>query len=235
MINESRYAIVKHIDNGQYFRDSLDWYIAKYLYCYTYRTYLFLIMGLVGFCLFPLYFQYQQVSTTKHYPFPIYSIDEVKYYPVIKSLASEKEPITVSIARYLAGYYVQIREEYRYENQFGENKDILYNKLESLSSHKVFRDYTNYMDPDFNPDSPLVLYKTNKVRTIRIQEVKFIGNQLNPDSAKITYEATERNNYGEQKSNWRAELDFNMDNTKSLDDKQSHLSFLVTRYRTYKL
>lgn len=234
MLRESNYIIAKKIDLGHYFRDTFEWYSAKHTYYFTFRAYMVILLLLVLVGTSFMYIVSQMTFVVKSYPFPIYALDETKYFPVIKPISTEKESINISVARYLVGKYVLLREEYKFAEQTGEAKVILEQKIRNLSSFKMFRNYLNYMDPDFNADSPLILYKNHTQRLIEIVRVNLTGNPFKPDSAEVDFKATEKGIFGESETTWKATMDFNMSDIEKIFKKQSRLSFVVTRYNTYK-
>jgi type IV secretory pathway component VirB8 len=234
MLRESNYIIAKKIDLGHYFRDTFEWYATKHMYFYTFRAYLAIMLIFVCVGLGFMYLVSQMTFVVKSYPFPIYALDETKYFPIMKPISTEKESINISVARYLVGKYVLLREEYKFAEQSGEAKAILEQKIRNLSSFKIFRNYLNYMDPDFNSDSPLISYKNHTQRIIKITKVELTGNPFRPDAAEVAFQAEERGVFGESVSTWKAEVDFNMSDIEKIFKKQSRLSFVVTRYNTYK-
>ncbi|MDJ1407181.1 MAG: type IV secretion system protein [Candidatus Midichloria sp.] len=128
----------------------------------------------------------------------------------IKSLAQGDESIDISVVRYLIAYYVINREEYRYN---GLNQDTIQEKLSSIrstSSRRVYTNYLNYMDPQKNPDSPILKYKLQIERTISIESIKFPEGVNRPNTACVIFKAIEKNSTKESASYWLAEINFSL-------------------------
>ena len=149
------------------------------------------------------------------------------------TMASIAEAIGLALPGSAAPPAVDRRRD-KFAEQSGEAKAILEQKIRNLSSFKIFRNYLNYMDPDFNSDSPLISYKNHTQRIIKITKVELTGNPFRPDAAEVAFQAEERGVFGESVSTWKAEVDFNMSDIEKIFKKQSRLSFVVTRYNTYK-
>lgn len=232
MLKESDHIIAKYIENGQYYKDAHEWYASKYLSIYPMRAFTLLIILALTMAICGMTYIYRLNVVSKKFPFPIYAYDETKYFPFIKPLAKEKEPISISVSRYLLKKYVEFRENYNYRDQIGEQKEILIKKIQALSSRKVFRHYIDYADPESNPMSPLVLYKNKATRKIEITNVVFVGY----NQAEVYYTATVENQRGTSVStNWKAIMYYRLSDISKVIQKAHNLSFLVTDYETIKL
>jgi type IV secretion system protein VirB8 len=236
MISEVNKAIAEHIDSGKYFEDARDWYISKYVMLFSIRALYAIIALIIGISAHVIFDSARQDYTVKQYPFSIYAEDELKYFPLIKSIARKKEPINLSVAKYLASQYVELRENYKFSNQVGEEKDKLLMKISSLSTKKVYRDYLNYMDPNLNPDSPLVVYKNVTQRIVSVKEITSPNNKnVIPDNIEVKFEASEIDKEGNIiKTNWIAEVEFSMSDIDKVFDKTETLNFIVTKYYVRK-
>lgn len=229
-------AIRKSIDNGEYFSQTKEWYFQKYLMPAAQRTGILILVSLILIALYVMLDLARISYSDKQYPFSIYSVDQTRYFPVLNSIGQDNENINISVARYFASYYVSKRESYNYEDFLPENLDITLNSVSTLSSRRIFHDYNDYIDSDLNPDSPINKFKNTMRRSIVIDRVEFNGNYPLPERAKVYYRALDRYNDGRQEtSNYVADMDFNMSDSLRVIDKDVPLTFLVTRYRTYKL
>lgn len=228
--------IQRYVDSGQYFEDAKTWYAGKFLMPYTERA-VVLFLGL-----WVVAGTYLLMKTTvkdfeiKEYPFPIYALDQVKYFPYIKAISEIKEPINISVARYLASDYVKLREGYWSFDYLDENKDFLEKRIAALSSRRMYREYLNFIDPRLNPDSPLIKYKNQVQRNIAIKLVELSGAPGFPERAVITYTATERSAAGEVTTTHMAEMNFTLlDLEKEKKFGSNQIGFTVTSYQTYQL
>jgi type IV secretion system protein VirB8 len=229
VIRESDKIVARYIDDGTYFKEAFNWYASKYLFPVTLRSYF--IIGFIALALgFSTIFYESLIKiTTDKYPFPIYALDQTKYFPFIKSLAKEKEPLERSFARYFVRTYILYREKYEYLNFIGENKEILLNKIKAFSSRRVYREYLDYIDPEQNPDSPVVLYKNRTTRNIEIMEILF----LKHNHAKINFKAIEDGPLEIKESNWTSEITFQLDDIEEAFKRKDKVNFIVTTYKTY--
>lgn len=236
MIDPANKNIQRYVDSGDYFRDSVDWYCSKYVTPISQRIYMMIIVVfsiISAFTMFQLFFEDLVV---KRYPIVLDSEDSVKYFPVIKAISEFKEPINISVARYLAGHYVRMREEYKYVDAIGEKGKAADQMIQGMSSRRVYREYADYMSPKTNADSPFVVYKNYVQKLISITNVELLGGYFLPDKAIVKYQVTEKHNDNDVKSNWIAEISFSMlDLEKKDSEGKSTLSFTITSYQTYKL
>lgn len=232
MLKESDHIIARYIESGQYYKDGHEWYASKYLSLYPVRAFTLVIIVALTLAVLGMIYTYKLNVVSKKFPFPIFAYDETKYFPFIKPLAKEKEPISTSVSRYLLKKYVEFRENYNYKDQLGEQKDILTKKIQALSSRKVFRYYMDYVDPESNPLSPLVLYKNKTTREINVHDVVFGSN----NEAEVYYTATIKNQKGDTiVTEWKATMSYRLSDISKVMEKKNNLSFLVTDYKTIKL
>ncbi|MFV9987831.1 MAG: VirB8/TrbF family protein [Candidatus Midichloria sp.] len=224
----------QQIESGEYFEKARNWYADKYLGVNTQviASSIFLLIISTGayFVVDSMMDKYFAVK----YPVPIYVDDQVEFQSRIKSLAQGDESIDISVVRYLIAYYVINREEYRYN---GLNQDIIQEKLSSIrstSSRRVYTNYLNYMDPQKNPDSPILKYKLQIERTISIESIKFPEGVNRPNTAYVIFKAIEKNSTKESASYWLAEINFSLNSITNVLDYKSNLNFIVTAYKTMK-
>lgn len=236
MIDPANKNIQRYVDSGDYFRDSLEWYYKKYVSHISIRAYLIILLfvsivsGLAAISIF------NTSTEVRNLALVVNAEDPIKYYPVVKALSTVKEPINLSVARYLAALYVTGREAYKYRDVTGEKGELTTKMIQSMSSRRVFREYSDSTNPEINPDSPLIIYKSFIQRIINIKEVKFHGARSLPDKAVISFEAIEKSDTNESKSNWVAEVSFSMQDLEKKNEKgESELTFTITSYKTYKL
>jgi len=108
MFSQANKDIARYVDRGDYFRDSLAWYCKKFVSPISHWAYIFVITVFLVYGTYIVTMLFLKDLVVKEYPLPIYSIDQVKYFPHIKPLSEKKEPINISISRYLTSKYVII-------------------------------------------------------------------------------------------------------------------------------
>jgi type IV secretory pathway component VirB8 len=223
------------VKDGSYFKDALAWYSSKYIFPFTQRASMLLLAGiLVVGVLISVDAAKANFGSTK-IPFPIFAKDQVNFFSEIKPLAYKKEPIEISIARYFIEKYVVLREEYNYLDFSSENKDITMDKIRALSSQQVYRGYYDYINPDENADSPIIKYKNQTARLIKIDNITIDAPNGYPESATINFTATERNKLESSAIEYEAKISFLMSNMTKVFEKAEPLYFIVNKYRTYEL
>ena len=116
MFTQANKDIARYVDRGDYFRDSVQWYCKKFISPIPHWAYIFVIIIFMLYGTYIITTLFLSDLQVKKYPLPIYSVDQVKYFPHIKPLSEKKEPINVSISRYLTSSYVKAREEYNFAN-----------------------------------------------------------------------------------------------------------------------
>lgn len=236
MLDQVNKNIQRYVDSGEYFKDAKDWYASKYLFPFTLRSVVILFFVIMVGATYILIDLARDDAKIKQYPFPIYAYDTINYFPLMKSIADIKEPINISVARYFAGKYIEFREEYKYMDLQGDGKIVLDKKIQALSSRRSFREYADYMDPELNPDSPYIKYKTQTQRVIKVKSVELFGRYDLPERASVVYEAIERTKGNDVTSTWQADIDFTMLDLEKKDaSNKTKLNFTVTNYVTNKL
>lgn len=236
MLDQVNKNIQRYVDSAGYFTDVKEWYAYKYLLPYTLRSYIILILLGVIISFYIMYQLVKQDAELKYVPFPMYAYDTVRYFPNIKPLSDVKEPINISVARYMASQYVKFRESYQYSDFEGENMQNSLSRIKTLSSLKIYRDFADYVDPEENPDSPIIKYKDKTRRVIEIKSVELFGQYDLPERAKVVFEAIEKSKTSQDTTTWMAEINFKMlDLEKKDENGRSNLSFTVISYLTYKL
>jgi len=237
MIDQVNKNIQRYVDIGDYFTDARQWYAYKYLLPYTLRTLAFIFFAIAALAAYIMFNLYQQESEVKIQPFPMFAYDSVNYYPRAKPISNVKEPINISVARYLSSEYIKFRESYNFKNLENEtSKTVLRNKIKSLSSRKVYNEYLDYIDPVKNPNSPIIIYKDTKEIEVQIDSVELMGQWDFPETAKITFSKIENDGDNKVVTKWNADISFTMlDLDKKNENGSSNLSFTITYYKTYML
>jgi type IV secretory pathway component VirB8 len=237
MLDQVNKNIQRYVDSGDYFKDAKEWYASKFLLPFSLRSYALLFFIVILFATYIMIELMKVDSAVKNMPFPMYAYDSVNYFPHIKPLTEVKEPINNSVARYMASKYVIFRESYNFNDTQGENKEISEKRIQALSSRRMYKEFIDYMNPDENPDSPLIRYKSQVKRVIEVKSVELFGQYDLPERASVTFEAIEKSKNGiDSTTTWQADIDFTMlDLEKKDENGQSKLSFTVTNYTTNKL
>lgn len=231
-----RGIIKKMIRDGSYFEDAIRWYTAKYSSEAVLRASFFIASMIIstGFAVMVHTARQNFVSVTV--PFPIYAKDQVNFFPLIKPLAQNGEDLEPAIVKYFISKYLVLRESYSPIDFLDENRAIMYQKVKALSTHRVYREYQEYIDPDVNPKSPILEYKKQSQRIIKITDVKIRTIQRQAISAHVEYNAIVRcDGVEDVVVPFAADIGFIMSDVDHVLYQRQELYFLVTHYDTYKL
>ncbi|MBS0236240.1 MAG: hypothetical protein JSS50_02750 [Proteobacteria bacterium] len=227
-------SISHSVQSGEYFSEARKWHLYTYTQIYTERF----IIGVLA--LIAMFSTYIVIGITlsgywvERYPFPIFFSDSVKSYVQIKRLASGMEPVSISVARYLASKYVQDRESYNPYLLNSEEWDAKINRIRSMSTRGVYANYQYEVDPN-NPNSPQVIYKMQIKRDIIITDVKLKMLDNVPVSVAILYDAKENRSNGAILTKWQANLDLSMTDLDAITDEKIKLQFAVTKYNVEQI
>ena len=230
-MQEDRKEIIASIESGEFFQNSKDWYAKKYIANFTtlfYIIVLFITVAIFAFLIFKTStFDY----VLKKYPFPVFFSDEVHYFPKIKSVKYEDKNADISIARYLIAQYIQQRESYLFSDLTYERMNKKLSFIEMLSSYRVFNEFFENFDIQDNPDSPILKYKFNTERIIKIKSITFPSDVKLPDTAEVIYEAIEKTNDTKKVTNWLLSIAFVMTEIdKKVLEKKVPFKFTVIKY-----
>lgn len=223
------------IQNGEFYKDAKEWYLSRFVQPLSLRAQVMLLSILILMATAISVYTIQRSFVSTAIPFAIWAKDQVTLYPRLQKLASRTEPLEISVARYFVSKYVELRESYNYLDFLDENKEAYLVKLQALSSRRSFKEYMEFMNPDDNPESPIVLYKNQIRRSIDIKSVSFNKVEGYLDSATIIFQATEKSKDSVHESTYRAEVRFSISNIEKVASKKERLMFFVTSYQIYKL
>lgn len=234
-MDQNQQYIAQSVKDGSYFAEAKEFYAIKYLYPFTLRAQILLISMLVVVGAYVSFQTFINDYISVPVPFAMYARDQVNYYPMIKPLALETEPVELSISRYLAQRYVILRESYDYKDFTADNKAHSFEEIRALSSKKVYREYTDYMDTEINSSSPLLLYKNKFKKKVAIthSQLNKVEGQL--VGATIDYTVHTKSLTSNEIGHYRADIEFYLNSLDKVAAGQEKLDFIITQYSTYKL
>jgi type IV secretory pathway component VirB8 len=232
----SRHAIAAKVQTGEYFKEARNWYAVKYISIKSQGLAWAIFCGISVASAFILLKTLSLNYTPQQYPFAVYFHDSVRYFPQILPISQPNDASTnISIARYMLGYYVKIREEYNPLKISQKDWDNKKARVEKLSSKRILSGYQDSIDPTINPDSPIILYKDNTERVITVDRIVFTGGELVPYEAEVYYTATETSRESRTSSRWISRLKFSMGDVEHTSSDSRDLQFIVTSYETTQL
>lgn len=265
--NEEAQEYFEFIKNStrdkSYFKDALDWYLFRYVSPICDRT--LLIFG-SAIAAVVLYFLVQLVESAfplvVQEPIFIRSVDQTRYFPNLIEVKPKKgndgydpevKTVDEAYAKYLLSYYVKDREGYDFRKAEVDDVNKKFRHMRNLSSASEYRNFQAIMNKD-NPNSPILNFGLNVVKTIEIDSVKFsrkegsdfatkariyLSNNI-PTQAEVRFTATtktvneDNQNIDTQKDRFLAKINFTFDGVNK-DAKSGPLNFAVNSYTLYKV
>lgn len=223
------------VKDGSYFKDAVAWYSSKYIFPFTQRASMFVLAGILIIGVLVSIEAAKTSFVSLKIPFPMYAKDQVNFFSKIKPLTYRNDSIEISVARYFIGKYVELREGYNFLDFSNENKGLIFSKIRALSSHRVFRSYEDYIDPDENADSPIIRYKNQTIRLIKINDINIASPHGYPEAATVHFTVIERSKAESHVMEYEAKMSFLMSDMTKAFRKLEPLYFIVNKYRTYEL
>lgn len=221
-------SISNYVKSGQYYLDARKWYVNKFIFAVTQRSYiiLFACFFLTALIILGVYYQSNNPAPTDlTYISP--SPDVAKSYSVIFPAGDPTDNPQTQITKYMLSIYVRTRESYK----FGNIKE----QLEFVRNMTVPGEYEQYnlsMSIN-NPSSPLMLYQDANVKEVDIKDVKIVNADLQNGQAVVYFVSSLRNlatNHIDSQD-MVALMKFKIDNIENLlNSKTKKLSFIVTNY-----
>lgn len=260
------------VKDGSYFKDGLNWYLFRYVDPFCQRT-IFTLAGIIAcivcYCLinmiegaFPL---------IQRDPIIIRAYDESQYFPSLvplkpheKGLGSEKYDPTIktvdeAILKYLLTAYISNREGYDFSKSDIEDVNSKFNRIRNTSSDSEYREFQMFMSKD-NPNSPILNFGHNVIKTIEVKSVKFIKREPTdfaskakefisikiPSEAEIRFVANtkttdESSLISTDRQNYIARIIFDFAGAAKQSKKEKEtgqltkLGFVVKQYKLYKV
>ena len=249
-------AFIKDAANqGFYFKDSLDWYIFRYVNPICDRT---IVCFVAIVALIALFFLYQIIDKTfplvEKIPIVVAAKDESLYAPMIKQLRDKKskENVDEIFAKYLLSVYINDRESYDYRKSDINELNTKLNRIKNNSSFAEYRNFQDFMSKD-NAASPIHNFGQNVYRIVEIKSVNFIRSEAVgyynkitnffaksiANEAEIQFLATTNiiaadNSKKEVKESYLAKVKFSFAGI-NREAKSGKIDFSVESYKLYKV
>jgi len=255
--NEYFTFIKNSVNSGEYFRDSLDWYMLKYInpICDRVLMIFFAIIASVS-----LYFLIQIISSAfplvEKIPVVIRDHDQSLYRPLIYSIKEKSDAGAINadeaVARYLIKNYIIERESFDFRKSEVGSINEKFIKIKNNSSFAEYKNYQLFMSKD-NSSSPINFFGKNIFQETRIDSFSFIRSQYQnsydrlknffsikiPNEAEvkfttITYKRDAEDNLISEKNHYLAKIRFNF---AGIDKKAEPgvINFVVNEYKLFKV
>lgn len=189
---EEYFEFVKdEVQNGNFFKDALDWYLFRYVAPICDRTIL-IIGSILSIIICYIVFQIIKISfpLVVKDPIIIKAKDQSKYIPYLVELKPKSgklnydkqiKNIDEAIAKYLILVYVNDRETYNFSKASIEDVNTKINRIKNASSVGEFKNFQNFFSEE-NPASPIQNFGKNIKKTINVIDFKFIRNDKQRNS-----------------------------------------------------
>lgn len=224
--------IAKKIKDGSYFSDSRRWYLSKYVFPITERSFLILISAVIIYMACILFFNLRGLLFENNERlFVTYTQDTSSKTSVLRELKVSKLSPQMAVIKRLVIDYLITREEFIPTKMNDKNYQRILKKIKSSSDKSVLNEYKTYMDR-LNPYSPFIRYRTGITREIAIKDFKFLTEDLTTGKVLVTFEATETNPNGTHAiSSWKALIHYRIPDIETIAQTGAPMRFIVKYYR----
>lgn len=167
--------IRESIENGDYFKDAMEWYSLSYISPITERAFFVLLSILSVFITYMFITIISSALPLKEtVPVVIKEKDTAVYRTTIKSIKHKDEAKTTdeAVLRFLLINYIKEREEHNYKRAKIQDVNEKLDKIKNNSSVEVFEQFKDFMSRS-NPSSPIHFFNKNVERKITINSFKF--------------------------------------------------------------
>ena len=179
--------IKESVANGNYFNDSVDWYLFRYVKPVSDRSMLFCIILIIGFIFYliksmldvayPAGHNHLKLPIVISQPLFIDFVDQGKYQPNLLPLKKTNinKNLTTDqiIINHFLSFFVKNFEEFDYSSAnlalVNEKTDLVRN----MSSYQVYTQFQKMMEKS-TPNSPMLYFGKNYSRTININNIEFL-------------------------------------------------------------
>lgn len=181
------------VKTGVFYKDSLDWYLFRYLSPLCDRTKLFVSTILAIIVVYALYDVIDNsFPLVKQQPIFVWEKDASKYFPHLKVLKPKEgdegydsniKSVDEAILKYLLTLYVTERESFNF-NEFRSIVDLNYeltrkrNYIEEQSSLDEYNNNYRKIISDSNPLSPINMFGTKVNKNVEIESVLLIKEEF---------------------------------------------------------
>ena len=264
--NEKDYNqfIKESVNDGDFFKDSRDWYLFKYVSPISDRAFLIVtliclisliyITKTMGDSLFPLKVNQPIFIPKKNYEEGATSAKIIKLKPKNneQNFDPEVQNFDDSILKFLLINYVKNREEFDFSKSNIEDVNKKFNRIKSNSNLREYKNFQAIMSKD-NKNSPIQFFGKNVKKTITLDSIKFyrpkpknLGQKIlffianaTPLEADIRFSSTTKivDEFGTEKKTYEvflAKIKYDYQPIFK-NDSQTKIGFSVNKYVLYKV
>lgn len=168
--------IRQSVESGNFFRDSFDWYIFRYVGPLCDRTWLFFTTIVCAAIVYTLsVIIINSLPIVQKVPVVIKAKDPTLYYPTITPLRDSEDLKTIeeAVIKYLALRYLKEREEYDFTHFTTAELNKKFNIIKNNSTPTEFNRFKSFISLS-NQNSPIRYFGKNVVRQVEITSFDFV-------------------------------------------------------------
>lgn len=245
---EYRRFIKQSVASGEFYKDSFDWYIFRYVSPLCDRTWLFFMTFA---CIAISYILFIAIVASlpiiEKTPIAIKANHDFNTYAKISSLKDSEDLRTIeeTVAKRLLVNYVEKREEYNFSTMTINDLNQKLRIIKNNSTSDEFQRFTSFVGSE-NPSSPIQDFGTDTVRKVTIRYVYF-KREINkdfvskaktmvyeplPSEVDIGFQLTTTKEGKEQIENLVARINFRLSKIDN-NNPEKELVFKVSDYKLF--
>lgn len=254
--------IKQSVGSGQFFKDSLDWYLFKYVTPICDRAFLIVciiilsstlyIIKEINDAVFPLTSAQPIYIPARNNDNFLPRIVKLKPKPTETNYDPEIKTFDDSILKYLLINYVKDREEFDFSKGKIEDVNRKFNHIKATSKLREYKNFQSIMSRD-NKNSPMQYFGKEARRTVKIKSIKFYRQQPQnlaqnilffiispiPTEVDVEFDANfsiidDEGNLKNTNEQLLAKIRYEYQPV-LLNNKQSSISFNVSQYALYRV
>lgn len=256
-LDEYFQQVKEEVESGEYFKDSLDWYMSRYVNPLVDRTIMIVVAIIATISLYALY---QIINSAfplvEEVPVVIRDYDMSRYRPMISEIRDRQDPeirnSDEAVAKYLLLTYINDRESYDFRDSKVSDVNRKFNRVKNNSSYNEYNSFQEFMSRE-NADSPINnfgknIYKTTEILSFKFmrdeskngyEKIKWLFGAKIPSKAEIRFATkTHYINADGKKAvdteNYLARIDFTFGGL-DRDAKTGILNFVVNQYKLFRI
>ncbi len=173
------------VEDGEYFKDALDWYFFRYLTPICDRT-LLILSGAIFTIIILLIIEMIENTYPLVETFPIFyeakdqanyntKLIQLKTARISNDFIEEDRQLSVdeSVAKYLISHYIKEREGFNFKTAEISDVNTKLSKMQNLSSAQEYKNFLAFIDRS-NSLSPLNFFGQNVEKRIEIESFNYI-------------------------------------------------------------
>ncbi len=254
-ITEEYAKIIKEsVESGDFFKESIKWYIFQYIRPTVDRNNMFLFFLIGAFTVYMLYIMIENTfPLVEKFPVVIKEKDASLYNPIIHKLKVDSDKVKYTademILNTLITKYIENREGFDFSDADASKVNQKYNQIKNSSSFLEYKNFQQLMEKS-NPNSPIKFFGKKVKKLIDIKSIKLIkgvvkGNFIAryfsisiPTQAQVRFSAIlespdEDGKIKRVSKNYLAKISFDYEEIDRDNKKVGEIGFIVKKYELF--